>query len=190
MSRLDEFTKLLKDFGAIGALVIGGSLLTPILVAAVGLAPPDTPGLQFVASVMILVVMILLFQFLPQRPRAFAFLLVSSIGLLVVTMMAHLYLHMRFVTGQLVLGCGWKPRLAALAQKDLELGLDATSQCPGDFRALLGMQDDDPFEIWTADSIELVKFLLSASWVAMFVFLALALGAFVIHNGRQPARSG
>lgn len=186
MSALDEFKKSFEQFGTIGGLAVAGSVLTPIVSAASGLAPPRPDNLPFAASMLMLLTLALVFQFLPSRQSGYAATFVAGSALLVATLIAQVYLHMRFVDGQLILGCKWTDDTSLYASATPSIDPDA--QCPGDYRHLLDRAENDPTQIWTPESIDQIALLLSVNWLLVFVMLAVALGSFVIYNGRQPGR--
>jgi len=191
VTRLNEFKKAFEDFGTIGGLAVGGSVLAPIISSASGLAPPWPNNLEFVAAVMMLLTLAMTFQFLPRRRSGYAKVFIAGTVLFVVTLAAQVALHMRFVTEaprietKLLMGCGWTRDMLVYARESGEF--DLGSQCPGDYRALLEMADNDPSQIWTASGIDQIAMLLAATWVMIFVSLAVALGSFVIYNSRQRA---
>lgn len=189
MTQLTEFKKAFEEFGTIGGLAVAGSVLTPIISSASGLAPPWPKNLEFVAAMMMLLTLAMVFQFLPRRRSGYAKVFIAGAVLFVVTLAAQVTLHMRFVTdapriqGKLLMGCEWTRDMLRYARQSGELNL--ASQCPGDYRALLEMADNDPSQIWTAASIDRIALLLAGTWVMIFVSLAVALGSFVIYNSRQ-----
>lgn len=192
MARLDEFKKIFEDFGAISGFAMAGSVVAPLLASASGLAPPWPENLEFVASVMILLTMAVIFQFLPKRRSGYTKVFIAGATMLVTMLAAQVYLNTRFVTAapglesKLLMGCGWTRDMQRIAKKDPD-SFDLVSQCPGDYRTLLEMADNDPSQIWTASSIDQIGLLLAATWVLIFVAFALALGSFVTYNARQRA---
>lgn len=189
MTQLDEFKKIFEDFGTVGSLAVGGAVLGPIISAASGLAPPWPNNLEFVASVLMLLALAMVFQFLPKRRSSYAKVFIAGSVILVLTLALQVWLHIRFVTEvpgmetKLIMGCGWTRDVLLVAQNSNEFNLQ--SQCPGDYRPLLEMAENDPSQIWTASSIDQIAMLLAATWIAIFVSLSIALGSFVIYNSRQ-----
>ena len=190
MSALDQFKEVVERFGTIAGFAIGGTALVPLVTAATGLAPPWPAGLPFVACVLMLITLVLIFHFLTRRRALFSMVLLVGSILLVTSLAAHVYLHSQFVTvaprsnAPLILGCKWTRDAVVVAN---DQGIDTSDQCPGDYRALLEDAEYDSSEIWTPGSISNVAYLLAVTWTLVFIALALALGSFVIWYSRQPA---
>lgn len=192
MPMLDEFRRTIEDFGWISGLVLSGSVFAPLIAAGSGLAPPWPENLEFVGMVAILISLILVFQFLPRRKGRYHLFLALSALLLVLSMATQFVLHLRFVKTlpgtetEVVLGCGWTGEVKAVARADPLI--DASAQCPGEYRKLLEMAENDPQSVWTSSSIENIALLLSGSWVLMFALFTVVLAAFVVFNSRQRSR--
>jgi hypothetical protein len=155
--------------------------------AAAGLAPPEAPNLEIVATLLMLLTLAMVFQFLPRKRSGYAKVFIIGTVAFVIVLAAQVYLHSRFVTADSQLtGCGWTRNMQVVAA-NLD-GLDTGSQCPGDHRFLLSIANNEPAEIWTASSIDQVRTLLAATWVLVFVTFAVALGSFVVFNSRKRSR--
>lgn len=192
MTPLERFQDLFKQFGTVGALAATGAAIAPIIGAASGLAPPGADDLSFVTATLTFLTVAMLFMFLPRTRKGFARVFIGGTTAFALALLAQVYLHMKFVVSvptieqPLVLGCGWKPLVAKLARSMEEI--DATSQCPGDYQWLLASADNDPGQVWTASSISNIQTALVVTWVLIFVFFAVAVGSFVVYNGRQKGR--
>ncbi|MCA1748871.1 MAG: hypothetical protein LC634_04850, partial [Sphingomonadales bacterium] len=195
ITALEQFDAVIQRFGKVAGYAIGGSVLTPIITAASGMAPAWPDGLSFMTSILMLAVLILVFHFLTTSKRwAFSVLLLASAAALLLAVGGYTYARGSFVmraplTGdQLTLGCRYRPEIVTYAR---EKGLDTTRQCPGDdFRELLAKAESDPFQVWTETSIANVSYVIASLWIGLFTSLALFIGSFVIWYTRQPAAPG
>jgi ABC-type multidrug transport system permease subunit len=193
MTALDRFLNLFKQFGTVGALAATGATIAPIVAAASGLAPPVGDGLTFVTATLTFLTVAMIFMFLPRTRKGFARVFIGGTVAFTAALMTQVYLHMKFVVTvptieqPLVLGCGWRPLIAKLARTMDEI--DASSQCPGDYLWLLASADNEPTQIWTASSISNIQTALVVTWVLIFVFFAVAVGAFVVFNSRRKERT-
>jgi hypothetical protein len=194
MTALDQFDAVVGRFGKVAGYAIGGSVLTPVVIAASGMAPTWPDGLPFITSVLMLAILILTFHFLTTRRRwAFSILLVMSCVALVGSIGGYSYARGTFVvnsrlTGEpLTLGCRFRSDIVMYARKT---GLDSASQCPGnDFREILEKAENDPTQVWTETSIANVAYVIALLWLGIFTALALFIGSFVIWYTRQPGFS-
>lgn len=191
---LTQFDEVIKRFGKVAGYALGGSTLVPLITAASGMAPDWPDGLPMIASIFMLVTLVLTFHFLSARRRStFSWLLVIGTVGLVASIAGYSYERGQFVmtaprTGAtLTLGCKWRSEIVLLAVKQ---GIDTSDQCPGDFQELLAKHEDNPFNVWTIQSITNVYYRIATLWVMMFAMLALVLGSFVIYYTRRPTPPG
>lgn len=193
MTALQRFLQLFKQFGTVGALAATGAAIAPIVSAASGLAPPGQDSLTFVTSTLTFLTMAMIFMFMPRSRKGFARVFIGGTAAFTLALGVQVYLHQKFVVSvptidrPLQLGCGWKPVVEKLARTIEDI--DASSQCPGDYQWLLESADNQPSQIWTASSISNIETALALTYVLIFVFFAVALGAFVVHNARRKERS-
>jgi hypothetical protein len=199
----EDFKAFIERFGFILALATTGSVVA-FVAGANDLAPFWLPAIGFLSALTVIVALALTYQlgFGTTRKRKSALLLISAAA-------ASLFIggyalaYSQFVvptdiaskadTVELtVLGCEWthaaKVNGAALHR---EMGFDNSRECPGNYSAL--DEEGMPYrEIWTPQSVALVKAAMIGLWFAGFFSLGTFFAAFAssFSPGRRSSGAG
>ncbi|MDR7009881.1 hypothetical protein J2W46_006812 [Paraburkholderia strydomiana] len=187
---LDDFFGVLRDVHKIALVAAGGLILLPLLAGLGGYVPPWPAGIVGITSLVEIVVLITVFQFMARASRAKASWVILGAAILVLTLSAiYLLTSAIFVyaipnnTTRVVLGCGLseKTRLILLAS----YGRLPTDVCPGDFALMLASAQYETDIVWSKLSVSLIKGALALSWLGAFGALAALFGVFVSFQRRQ-----
>lgn len=186
MASFAEFQEALKRFGFVAGLVGAGSVLTPLVTAAAGFAPPVFEGLPYLTTLFMLVALIVCFSLAQGlSKRGFKrLILFAAVGFIALTfgylMTLDRFVHHNPTDGgkRVIVGCELKPDILNYVDE----AKSQTSHCPGDSKFVKDMLYDakgDPDNIWTSDSIRNVVLGLLGLWMGMFAALTVLVTGFV-----------
>jgi hypothetical protein len=171
---------MVADFRTVGGITIKAALATPLVIAAVGLAPPSSLSLATVAAVAEAVALMAIFQFWRGSTRKRMNIRMSSL-LVALCVFATLYWvgveHYTLVSPK-------KERIVF----GYELREDVSPLISSNYTVLNALSDGQyrSTEVWTRDSVANVRCALAFLWLCSFVALASFIGSFVL-TSRTPS---
>lgn len=188
MASFDDFKQTVQRFGFVAGLVGAGSVLTPLVTAAAGFAPPVFDGLPYLTTLFMLTVLMVGFSLVQglSKARFKRLIAVSATGFAILSF-GYLYVLDSFVetdpatNRRVIVGCQWTSDIRKNYVPDYVAG--ETSECPGEHALVMEMlqgANGDPANIWTKESIRHVGFGLIALWIGMFAALTLLITSFVV----------
>ena len=180
---MDGFYELLGEINKLSAWVMPSATIAPLIASLVDLNPPwpNKIGLTIVTALVVLLALIVVFQFLRKKRRAVIDrVLLLSLAFLVASCVAYYsglslfsfttpVTHDRYIKG---FDCT-KDARAVFADKCPWLDLDELKQA-----------EYEATRLWTIQSITVVRIGLLTLWAFSFAMLALALGAFISFQQR------
>ena len=181
----DEFIGIFAKYKKLSTLSLGTAAAVPFVAYLSGIAPPWPPGVVLITSLVELLALIVVFQFLRSAPRrvanrvivvAMSFLLLSSVCYLV--LFAFFTYPIRATQARGIKGFVCQHGL-------LTSFLEA---CP--FLQIEHLKEVgyDAEVLWQSWSIDLMSLLIVLTWMAAFIFLSILVGAFIVFQGRVRAR--
>lgn len=186
---MDAFRKVFAEFRSTMLLAIGASALMPLVAAFAALDPPWPDGIEIITSVMTLLILIFVFQFLWKRARktvnrtmVAGAVLVALGGVTYFTMRDMFVYEIPTTHEQAIAGCGWTSNAAVVAADFLA---DPADGCPGNYKKMLESAEYDARQIWRPNSITQIKMALLVSWLALFSGVSLIVAAFVTYQIRR-----
>lgn len=188
-SDMDEFFNVVRHFRATFLLAVGGSALFPVISAVARIGPPWPEGVTLFTSLVTLLILVFVFQFLWRKTRkAVNRVMIAGLLLFVLGSVAYFPLYDTFVytvpttKERVVVGCGWSHNAETLAAKFLA---DPRDGCPGNYVHLLTSAEYEVNEIWRSDGLRNAKLALLVAWLTLSVGLMLSVAAFVTFRVRQ-----
>jgi hypothetical protein len=174
---LDEYKNLLVAATALGVL--------PLVTSFTSIAPGWPSGIASITTVIQLVVLILVYQFIITSPkRVFDILIASSFVVFLVAAFCYVLLLLNFTfdldgnNTRIIRGFSCT-KIAHNQYSEL---------CPFLDKEQLRLVEYEPSRLWTTPSINAVRAALFIFWVLTFMALTLVVGSFVAFQKRNDDR--
>jgi hypothetical protein len=181
----DDFLGILKKFRALSTSALGTGAAVPFVAYLTSISPPWPPGIMFLTALTELVCLIVVFQFLRERGRKIVNRALGGfVACLFVVSSVYLVLFSIFTfaapkTGErLVKGFLCNPPIRKAYFDD----------CPLLNIGYLRDAQYTPELLWQEWSIEVMRVVLSITWLFAFVLLSASIGIFLVFQTKKASR--
>jgi hypothetical protein len=181
---LGGFKKVLREYRVLSASAVG-SAAVPFVASVASLTPPWPKGIVAVTSLVQLVTLILVYQFLERAPRRKINRIMAVTALL---FFGFSVLYLASVS-RFVYEAGPKHELRAKGYICTPMGLSMFgADCPDIDASLLRGVEYEPTAVWTPQSVRNVELILVFLWSCAFLSLSTLVGSFVVFQTRGGVR--
>lgn len=177
---LSEFKEVLADFRDLHSIALKAAIAVPLADAWLKLGPPPSKLVGALTSLMEFIVVVWVFQFWSDvQDRGLRIRMKIALALFLISIVSALLLLQRFTVSP---GQGRERVIEGLYLRPDVKSLVDTSYTPEE---ALRDSEYDPDQVWTRESIVLLRTLITVTWIASFVFLAIYLNVFIILQRRR-----